>query len=258
MSKKLYDKYRGAMACVEIENTNGDLGIGSAFHVGEGVYITARHVIENNKIKSIIATEDCYVPSDSGTIFIHGDKQKYISQHSKKLTLKSGPFYHPNDIIDIAAFVVHEDNLVSIPLGGHLDDWISDSQFILQETLIMGYPPIPFSKEPLLVAAGAEINAIVDKYNAPHPHFIISSMPRGGFSGGVCLIEWGFVLGVITESLGSDYKAQELGFMSVVSVEPIFACLSHHNILPEIQKEGWDGFWDNNNNSLEDLKHEER
>ena len=164
------------------------------------------------------------------------------SQPSQKLTLKSGPFYHPNTIIDIAAFVVQEDNIVSIPLGGHLDDWINDSQFILQKTLIMGYPPIPFSSEPLLLAARGEINAIVDKYNASHPHFIISSMPRGGFSGGVCMIEWGFALGVITEALGSDYKAPELGFMSVVSVEPILVCLSHHNILPEIQKEVWESF----------------
>lgn len=57
---------------------------------------------------------------------------------------------------------------------------------------------------------------------------------------------------MITESLGTDYKAQELGFMSVVSVEPIIAWLSHHNILLEIQKEGWDGFWDYYY-SLEDL-----
>ena len=243
-NKELYNQYRGAMAYVEIEKMNGDLGIGSAFHVGEGVYITARHVVENCTIKSIVVTENCNVPNNKGTAYIHGDKQKYICQSSQKLTLKSGPFYHPDDNIDIAAFVVYENNLVSIPLGGHLDDWINDSQFVLQETIIMGYPPIPFSKEPILVAARAEINTIIDKYNTPHLHFIISAMPRGGFSGGVCLIEWNFALGVITEALVTDYKEQELGFMSVISVEPIFVCLSHHNILPKEQKEGFDGIWD--------------
>lgn len=69
-------------------------------------------------------------------------------------------------------------------------------------------------------------------------------MARGGFSGGVCLVEWDFALGVVTESLIRDGGPTELGYTAVLSVEPIFACLSHHKILPTEQKEGWDGLWD--------------
>lgn len=42
----------------------------------------------------------------------------------------------------------------------------------------MGYPPIPFSAEPVLVAGLGEINATIDKYVGKHPQFIISTMAR--------------------------------------------------------------------------------
>jgi len=32
---------------------------------------------------------------------------------------------------------------ISIPLGSHVDDWISD-QFILSKVLVMGYPAVPW------------------------------------------------------------------------------------------------------------------
>ena len=74
----------------------------------------------------------------------------------------------------------------------------------------MGYPPVPFSKEPLLVSTLAEVNAVVDKYTGGHPHFIVSALARGGFSGGIALTEEGHTLGVITESLGQNGKPEEL------------------------------------------------
>jgi len=231
------------MAYIEVKLPNGDISIGSSFHVGEGVFVTARHVVENNIIISIATTEHTYVPDEHGNVTIDYNKQKYRSESPKSLTIEQGPYFHPNELIDLAVIVCEEKDIASIPLGGHLDDWIDDSQFIMTETVVMGYPPIPFANRPLLIAAKGEINAVVDKYNAPHPHFIISTMPRGGFSGGLCLIEWKFALGVIVESLVNNNKETELGFMSVLSVEPIFTCLQHYNILPEAQKDGWDGFW---------------
>ncbi len=232
------------MAYIEVELPNGDRSIGSAFHVGDGVFVTARHVVDKVKIVSMATTERYYVPDDNGNTTIHGDPQKYRSEWPKELNLENGPYFHPDERVDVAAIVCKEKDIIPIPLGDHLDDWINDSQFVLAETVIMGYPPIPFSKEPLLIAARGEINAVVDKYSGPHPHFIISAMPRGGFSGGLCLIEWQFALGIIVESLINNNRDTELGFMSVISVEPIYTCLAHHNILPDFQKEGWNGLWD--------------
>lgn len=68
-------------------------------------------------------------------------------------------------------------------------------------------------------------------------------MPRGGFSGGLAISEYGFALSVVSQSLISDHSSAELGFLSVMSVEDVFVCLAHHKILPEVQKADWGDFW---------------
>jgi hypothetical protein len=99
------------------------------------------------------------------------------------------------------------------------------------------------TKAPHLVAARAEVNAQVVLRGEKHVHFILSAMPRGGFSGGLAVAEDEYVLGVITSSLLTNQKESELGFFAVLSVEPIFVCLSEHKMLPACQAEGWDGLW---------------
>jgi hypothetical protein len=70
-----------------------------------------------------------------------------------------------------------------IEVGGHLDDWIGD-EFVLSKALLMSFPRVPLARFPVVVAVAGEINAVVDRYDVPHPYFVISSIPRGGFSGG--------------------------------------------------------------------------
>jgi hypothetical protein len=48
---------------------------------------------------------------------------------------------------------------------------------------------------------------------------------------------------MVTSSLLMDGKPSELGFFDVLSVEPIYSCLAWHKLLPECQAEGWDDFW---------------
>ncbi|MGO9899663.1 MAG: hypothetical protein ACLP0J_08205 [Solirubrobacteraceae bacterium] len=43
----LYERYAGSVAAVEVRTSDGDLSMGSAFHIGEGLYATARHVAQN-------------------------------------------------------------------------------------------------------------------------------------------------------------------------------------------------------------------
>jgi hypothetical protein len=254
--RDLYQRYAPALAYIVVETPEGDERIGSAFHVGEGVFVTARHVVDGLKIVKVGNTISQYVPDPDGLVeLVDGlvitttrkaiDNQprfRFIERGEGRVV--SGPFFHPDPGIDVAAIVVAGLEVPVIRLGSHLDDWLNDEQFILASVIVMGYPPIPFSREPLLVASRAEINTVVDKYVGRHPHFVISAMARGGFSGGVCLIEWDFALGVITESLVAQGQAPELGFMAVLTVEPIYECLVYHRILPEAQKEGWFGSWD--------------
>jgi S1-C subfamily serine protease len=244
--RELFEKYAPAVAYISVELPNGDQSIGSAFHVGDGVFVTARHVVDGNKILEIATTVERLLPDETGLISTNGVKETFRSIPPTPGRVIRGPLFHPDDSVDVAVLVVEGLECPIIPLGSHLDDWINDEAFTLAQVVVMGYPPVPLSRKPVLITSRAEVNAIIDKYIGPHPHFIISSMARGGFSGGPCLTEWEFALGVVTESLVKGESSVETGYMSVVSIEPVFVCLSHHGLLPSGQAEGWDGLWDNN------------
>lgn len=214
--KKLFHDYSNGVAHVVIKDAKGDLANGTAFHIGENVFITARHVVEHGTIDSVILTRD------------------------RLLKVVRGPFFHPNADIDVAAFVTEETDAIALPLGSHLDDWIADDDFMLRKVLVLGYPPIPLFK-PTLVAATAEINAVADMYKpGGHPHFILSMMARGGFSGGPAIVEHDFVLGLVTDSLVRNGEPEQIGFCSVISTEPILVCLDHNKIMPDVLKPQWD------------------
>jgi S1-C subfamily serine protease len=244
--RELYEKYASAVVYISVELPNGDHSIGSAFHVGGGVFITARHVVEGNRILEIANTVRHAVPAQNGNVTIHGHNGNWNIYPPSIGTIVSGPFFHPDASTDIAAIIVEGIDCAVIPLGSHLDDWTNDEAFSLAEVVVMGYPTVPFSKRPTLISSRAEVNAVIDKYTGGHPYFIVSSIARGGFSGGPCLVEWDFTLGVVTESLVHGDASPESGYMAVISVEPIYVCLSHHGILPQEQANGWDGYWDNN------------
>jgi hypothetical protein len=225
MGKKLRDlfmKHREVMLHLEIQDARGDYGSGSAFHVGEGVFVTARHVVEGKKVTAITLTECCGEPP----------------------RLAGEPLLHPDPAVDVAVLkVANIHGLEAAPLGGHLDDWLVDRDWVLTRALVLGYPPIPFATGPVLVAATAELHCILDVRGARHPLFILSAIPRGGFSGGLVISEHGFVLGVVTESLVHNGGPAETGFFGCLTVEPIFQCLAHHNLLPKVQREGWEDLW---------------
>lgn len=111
---------------------------------------------------------------------------------------------------------------------------------------MLGYPPIPFNREPALIAASCEVNATVDLGLGKRKqlHFLLSAVPRGGFSGGFAVSEWGFALGVITQSLLNGSGPPETGFFTATSIEAVYHCLHENKILPEVQRTGWDGLWD--------------
>lgn len=252
-------KYASALAYIEVEKKDGTKAIGSCFHVGSGVFVTARHVIEGNTISKVKITEPVAIPTKE---FFGGISVERVQDYDKNvgkilgttpkfkhfqsaLTVADGPFYHPEPMADVAVFrvsSVHPETGV-VPLGSHLDDWIDRFDWQLSEALVLGYPPIPLTLEPHLVGTRAEVNATVDLYSSRHVHFILSATPRGGFSGGLALSEYDFALGVVTQSLVRDHLQEESGFFAVLSIEPIYECLSHHKLLPPVQKEGWDDFW---------------
>lgn len=251
----LLNKYAAAMAYIAVTNNDQSHSIGSAFHVGEGVFVTARHVVDGNYIEELKLSEFLRVPLQDAIPEYTDDLITWITDVAGSpptwplslapLEISNGPHFHPDDNIDIAVFKVSEvhPKLPFVPLGGHLDDWIFRAEWRLSEAIILGYPPIPMTSGPSLIAARAEINAVTWPRAQSKAGFILSATPRGGFSGGLALHENDFVLGVITQSLIEGGQPSELGFLAVVSIEPIYECLAKAKILPECQKEPWGDFW---------------
>ncbi|MEY2369868.1 S1 family peptidase [Lysinibacillus capsici] len=219
--RKMFQKYKVCIVRITVELPNGDLSNGTGFHIGSGYIVTARHVIEGNTFCEIVGgwanqrieTGRIIYPSDKNIDLALIETDFSLDYYMEKVTF-------PNADVEKISY---------IEIGGHLDDWIGE-EFILTNALLMGFPPIPLSAHPNIVAVKAEVNAIVDKYIGPHPHFIISSVPRGGFSGGPVISEYGFLLGVLTESLGGQDKPVEVGFSSAISIEPLLNLIYENSI----------------------------
>lgn len=235
-AKQLYAQFGASLVAVISVNAQGDQGIGAAFHVGDGAFVTARHVVEG--------MASCHVELDSYRLMRLAEGAAQLIGHGELAPIAIEPHAHPNPAKDVAVFAIPDlACLPAIPLGGHLDDWITDHDFVLNEVLVLGFPPIPLAKKVVLVATRAQINAVVDLINVDHVHFIASAMARGGFSGGVVLSEWGVALGVITSSLLKNGAPEELGYLTVLTVEPILECLGVHGLLPKSLAEQWDGLF---------------
>lgn len=172
--KHAFEDYAPAIVRFTVKTPAGDLSNGAGFHIGDGFVITARHVLDGNVVESI---------SSEG------------NHHRDRLEI-SATYYPTDERIDLAAIrtnfdQTHRLTMVSyagddrrnaaktdrIPLGYHLDDWVGD-EFVLSRVLVMGYPRVPFWREVGLVTVVGEVNAVMDRYDTPHPHFIISPVAR--------------------------------------------------------------------------------
>jgi S1-C subfamily serine protease len=205
----LYRSYKPAMVRITIRTANGDLSNGAAFHIGDGWLVTAAHVINSGEIEELVSERYSKQLTIEKIIF-HSDER--VDLAILKTDLELTHYLTKATIVNSPDGFIQTDH---IEIGSHLDDWIGD-ELVLSKVLLMGYPPIPFSNRPVLLAAEGEVNAVVDKYNGPHPHFIISCMGRGGYSGGPVLSEYGFLLGVLTESLVVNGQVEELGYSSAI------------------------------------------
>lgn len=242
------DLYGSAVAYIDVELPNGSRSIGSAFHIGEGVFVTARHVVEGVRIIELATTVAGLIDDETGkfqVVDLQGDSHTYRPTKPQIGRLVSGPHFHPNDDVDVAVLKIEGIDAPALTLGSHIaDEWIRDDAFALQKILVMGYPPVPFNGQAVLFMTTAEINAVVRKYTGGNVHFAISAMARGGYSGGPCLGSDGRIIGMVVEALGKNDEAIQLGFMAAVSIEPVIDCLLHHDLLPANQnvdpEENWD------------------
>jgi len=129
--RQLYLQYGCCMAYIAVEKDGGE-NIGSAFHVGDGVFVTARHVVDGTRIKEMRLTNaDLYFRSvlypknETGSYTITPDTPRQCDNSDGMLEVAGGPWFHENPAIDVA--VIHVNGMQPgahyVPLGGHLDDW---------------------------------------------------------------------------------------------------------------------------------------
>jgi len=226
--RELYERYKRCVVQITVRTQVGDLATGTGFHIGDGYIVTARRVVEDRSIESIAET------NSSGTNSFRNVAIKnifYPSSSKIDLTVLETDFsldhyLEKTTIIDDGK---PREKVDRIPLGEHLDDWIGD-ELVLSKVVAFGYPKIPLAKEYVLFAIQGEINAVIDKRGEPHPYFIISSIASEGFFGGPVISEYDFLLGVLTESLTDGEQPLEMGFASVISIEPLLVLLYENNI----------------------------
>lgn len=209
--QKTYVRAAGAIAFIAIVDANGDEWIGSAFHIGEGIFVTARHVIDGVTIKEIATTKSAQLSEETGG----------RAAPPRWLQIIDGPYYGPDEL-DVAVFRVDlgETPLPAISVSQHTDYSLEENDLILSDIIIVGYPPIPFTTVPSQVVTLGQINAVVRVHHSKVLHFIASATARGGFSGGVALDKSGIALALVTESLGKRDTPVETGYMSLLSIEP--------------------------------------
>lgn len=209
--QETYVRAAGAVAFVTVVDANGDEGIGSAFHIGSGIFVTARHVVDGVTVQEIATTKSTHLTEEADG----------RTAPPRRFEIVEGPYFGPDDL-DVAVFRVDlgATPLPAIAVSQHTDYELGENDLVLSDILIVGYPPIPFTTVPSQVVTLGQINAVVRVRHSRVLQFIASAMARGGFSGGPALDSSGVALALVTESLGKSETPVETGYMSLLSIEP--------------------------------------
>jgi S1-C subfamily serine protease len=221
-----YMRFMPCIVGLETTDNTGSVSMGTAFHIGDGYLVTARHVVEDRTVTSTVLR--------SSSLSIESIEPIFPDNPTVDLALLRTDFslsWYMNNV-QIRLGEHNARKIDHIQIGSHLDDWIDDG-LVLMNVVSFGFPPIPTSSGPALVAVRGEVNAIIDPYTgSPHPLFIISPLARGGFSGGPVLTDDGWLIGTMTSSLVTNYGPAELGFGAALTVEPLWHLLFDHHIFP--------------------------
>jgi V8-like Glu-specific endopeptidase len=147
-----------------------EANIGSGFLVAPDRVATARHIPHELKAFEI-ATED-------GTVLPHG--RVWVPESCD---------------IDIAVIELQK------PVRSLQPMRLSESVEVLDDVVVMGYPPVARADGPYLLTHKGEVTAIVNRYDKNAADILISGQLRGGYSGGPVVNKRGHAVAVMAENL---------------------------------------------------------
>ena len=147
-----------------------NINIGSGFFVEPNTIVTCKHVYNE------LEKERIYVEDEQG----------------KKYTIFQ-VIPHPNEKIDLVKLITKE----KFDYFSHI---IEEEIQLTERVIIFGYPPIPLSSRPFLIANLGEVSSIVDNYLDGTDCIILSCILRPGNSGGPIINEYGKLIGISTQN----------------------------------------------------------
>ncbi|MBN2572105.1 MAG: trypsin-like peptidase domain-containing protein [Ignavibacteriales bacterium] len=175
----IIEKWKKSVAKIFVPN---EKGIGTGFLISPNRIATAKHVVDDLHNFKIQFEEDPNIYEVAKII-----RPKLITD------LDLAIIELPENVKGIQSFTTGTD------------------RNLLEEVVILGYPPIPMSDDAYLIASKGEVSTIIAKYTNDIQHLIISTFVRGGNSGGPIINRRGDVIGIITENLYNKINHEEEG-----------------------------------------------
>ena len=179
----VYEDFKNSVIPIIGIKDNDDEDIGTTYYIGNNIFVTAAHCILGLKKFKLQYLDGTTINIDKIALPAHKDYNDFDLA-----------FLYANEIINLKPFSLTEPN-------------------ILDEVLVMGYPPIP-GINPILTAETASVNSIfntkikaavgqvvspANSYFSDLDFFIINARVKGGNSGGPVINVHGQVIGTVVQ-----------------------------------------------------------
>jgi hypothetical protein len=223
---ELYNDIKHQLVVLEATDEKGDFSCGAAFHIGDGLFVTAQHNVQGKHSLRTQTDE----PIEIIQAYLPETKEPDVAVLRTNfippvLTVKSETVGNPSSVRE-------KQSNRFIGLGSYLAPSDLAQLYLLDDVFVFGFPPIPMTTRAELVAVRAQVNAFVKIRHRKDEVFILSSTARGGFSGGPVIDRDKNLIGVCIEGLLHSETPVEIGFAAALCLDPLLELLESNKLYP--------------------------